>query len=35
MKIEPDVTDIFRFTYGDFELVGYEAHPHIAAPIAV
>ncbi len=35
MKINPDVTDIFRFTYGDFELVGYEAHPHIAAPIAV
>ena len=35
MKINPDVTDIFRFTYADFELVGYEAHPHIAAPIAV
>ena len=35
MKINPDVTDIFGFTYDDFELVGYEAHPHIAAPIAV
>ncbi len=35
MKINPDVTDIFRFTYADFELVGYEAHPHISAPIAV
>lgn len=35
MKIDPDVTDIFGFTYADFELVGYEAHPHIAAPIAV
>ena len=35
MKIDPDVTDIFGFTYADFELVGYEAHPHISAPIAV
>ena len=35
MNIDPDVNDIFRFTYGDFELVSYEAHPHIAAPIAV
>ncbi len=35
MKINGDVTDIFGFTYADFELVGYEAHPHISAPIAV
>ncbi len=35
MKINPDVTDIFGFTYADFELVGYEAYPHISAPIAV
>ena len=35
MKINADVTDIFGFTYADFELVGYEAHPHISAPIAV
>ena len=35
MKINPDVTDILGFTYADFELVGYEAHPHIPAPIAV
>lgn len=35
MKINPDVKDIFAFTYDDFELVGYEAHPHIKAPIAV
>ena len=35
MKINADVTDIFGFAYADFELVGYEAHPHIAAPIAV
>ncbi|MDD9876172.1 MAG: thymidylate synthase [Magnetovibrio sp.] len=35
MRINPDVTDIFEFRFEDFELVGYEAHPHIAAPIAV
>ena len=35
MKINPDVEDLFKFTYKDFELVGYEAHPNIPAPIAV
>ena len=35
MKINPDVKDLFAFTYEDFELVGYEAHPHIKAAVAV
>lgn len=35
MKINPEVRDIFEFSYDDFELVGYEAHPHISAPISV
>ena len=35
MKINPDVTDLFAFKYEDFELTGYDPHPHIAAPIAV
>ena len=35
MKINPDVKSIFDFKYGDFELVGYESHPSIKAPIAV
>ena len=35
MKINPDVNDIFGFRYEDFELVGYQAHPSIPAPIAV
>ncbi len=35
MKINPDITSIFDFKFEDFELVGYESHPHIKAPIAV
>ncbi|WP_420340396.1 thymidylate synthase [Roseibium sp.] len=35
MKINPAVTDLFAFKYEDFELTGYDPHPHIAAPIAV
>ena len=35
MKINPAVRDLFAFRFEDFELVGYEAHPHIAAPVAV
>ncbi len=35
MAINPDVTDIFGFRYEDFELTGYEPHPHIAALVSV
>jgi thymidylate synthase len=35
MKINPEVKDIFEFTYDDFELVGYEPDAHISAPVAV
>ena len=35
MKINPDVDDIFGFRYEDFELLNYQSHPHIKAPIAV
>lgn len=35
IKINPDVKDIFGFKYEDFELVGYESHPAIKAPVAV
>ena len=35
MQINPDVKDIFGFRFEDFELVGYDPHPHIKAPVAV
>jgi len=35
MKINPEVKSIFDFKFDDFELVGYEAHPHIKAVVAV
>lgn len=35
MHLNPHVTDIFDFKYEDFELVGYQCHPTIKAPVAV
>lgn len=35
MKINPAVKNIFEFQFDDFELVDYEAHPHIKAEVAV
>lgn len=35
MKINKNVKDIFKFTLEDFELVGYDPHPHIKANVAV
>jgi len=35
MHINPAVDDLFAFTFEDFELQGYEPHPHIKAPVAV
>jgi thymidylate synthase len=35
MRLNPEVTNLFRFKYEDFELTGYDPHPHIAAAVAV
>jgi len=35
MTLNPEVTDIFGFTYDDFTLDGYRFHPHIPAAVAV
>ena len=35
MELNPAVTDIFGFSYGDFALKDYNPHPHIAAKVAV
>ncbi|HCY41166.1 MAG TPA: thymidylate synthase [Prolixibacteraceae bacterium] len=35
MKINPEVKDIFDFKFEDFELTGYQSHPHIAGKVAV
>jgi thymidylate synthase len=35
MKINPEVRDIFNFSYSDFSLEGYNPHPTIKAQVAV
>jgi len=35
MKINPEVKDIFSFSFEDFTLEGYQSHPGIKAPVAV
>lgn len=35
MKLNPAVDNLFDFTFDDFELSGYDPHPHIKAPVAV
>ncbi|MCC6645682.1 MAG: thymidylate synthase [Polyangiaceae bacterium] len=35
MRLRPGVSDLFAFTYDDFELVGYDPHPAIKAEVSV
>jgi thymidylate synthase len=35
MKFNPEVKSIFDFKFEDFELVGYQSHPHIKGEISV
>jgi thymidylate synthase len=35
LQLNPAVTDIFAFSFEDFELINYQCHPAIKAPVAV
>jgi thymidylate synthase len=35
MNLNPDIKDIYGFTLNDFELVNYQAHPHIKAEVSI
>jgi thymidylate synthase len=35
MKMNPAIDNLFDFTYEDFELLNYDPHPHIKAPVAI
>lgn len=35
MKMNKEITNLFDFTYDDFELINYEPHPHIKAAVAI
>ena len=35
MRLNAAVQDLFAFRFEDFELIGYDPHPHIKAPVAV
>ena len=35
MRLNPDIDDLLAFSFDDFELQGYDPHPHIKAPVAV
>ncbi len=35
LKLNPEVKNIFEFSFDDFEIIGYESHPHIKGEVAV
>ncbi len=35
LKINPEVKSLFDFKFEDFELVGYDPHPHIKAAVSI
>ena len=35
MRLNPEAGDLFAFAYEDFEVTGYDPHPHIKAEVAV
>ncbi|MEM6852136.1 MAG: thymidylate synthase [Pseudomonadota bacterium] len=35
LRLNPEIRDLFAFRFEDVAVEGYDAHPHIAAPVAV
>jgi thymidylate synthase len=35
VRLNPDVRDVLAFRFDDIELLGYDPHPAIKAPVAV
>ena len=35
LKLDETIMDIDGFTFDEIEVIGYEHHPHISAPISV
>ncbi|SFC39481.1 thymidylate synthase [Marinospirillum celere] len=35
LQLNPEIKDLFAFTFDDISIEGYEHHPHIKAPVAV
>jgi thymidylate synthase len=35
LKLNPNVTDLFQFQFDDIEILNYQSHPAISAPVAV
>lgn len=35
MRLNPEIKDLFSFTFEDFELMDYDPHPHIKAAVSV
>ena len=35
LKINPNIESLFDFSFEDFDLTGYDPHPHIKAPVSV
>jgi thymidylate synthase len=35
MKLNPEIKNIFDFTFDDFDLIGYDPHPLIRGKVSV
>lgn len=35
LVVNPEITNLFDFTFDDFEVINYQSHPHIKAPVAI